>query len=334
VVDEVVNTDAEINIRFTFSQKSGRFVSKLINIAKSFGENKLFENTSLNIERGDKIAIIGANGKGKSTLLRIINGTESFEGKRETGHNVISTFYAQHQIEALHLKNEMLAELALAGSKRTEQQLRSVLGCFLFSGDDVYKKIKILSGGEKSRVALAKTLISEANFMLLDEPTNHLDILSENILLQALQQYEGTMVMVSHNRYFISNLANKIWYFDNLKIKEYPGTYEEYVYWKDNIKEKDKAPVSAVTKKKIKTKPAFQKKDNSLKNELQKIELQIETLELKKEKLEIEMAKPEVYSNHERLSEINQEYSIIDADLTELNESWDGLISQIDSDAS
>jgi len=334
VVDEVVNTDAEINIRFTFGKKPGRFVSKLIDISKAFGDNLLFENTSLNIERGDKIAIIGANGKGKSTLLRIINGTESFEGKREAGYNVISTFYAQHQIDSLHLKNEMLAELAQAGSKKTEQQLRSVLGCFLFSGDDVYKKIKVLSGGEKSRVALAKTLISEANFMLLDEPTNHLDILSENILLQALQQFEGTMVMVSHNRYFISKLANKIWYFDNLKIKEYPGTYEEYVYWKDNIKEKDKAPVSEVLKKNKMVKSRFQKKDNSLKNKLQKIEIQIETLELKKENLEIEMAKPEVYSNHERLSEINQEYSIVDSKLTELNEYWDGLISQIDSDAS
>src|SRR5690606_31202371 len=145
---------------------------------------------------------------------RILVGTEEFQGERILGHNVTSAFYAQHQLEALDTENEILEELKQAGSGKTEQQLRNVLGCFLFSDEDVFKKIKVLSGGEKSRVALAKTLISEANFLLLDEPTNHLDFISEDILTQALQQYQGTFVVVSHDREFVSQIANKIWYIE------------------------------------------------------------------------------------------------------------------------
>src|SRR5882672_6683553 len=232
LVDEVVDDTAAVNFKFTFSQPSGRHVVTLNEVSKSYGALEILKKTNAIIERGDKIALIGANGKGKSTLLRILAGTEPVEGERVIGYNVIYGFYAQHQLEALHVDSEILEELKQAGSKKTEQELRGILGCFLFSDDDVFKKIKVLSGGEKSRVALAKTLISEANFLLLDEPTNHLDFISENILIQALQQYKGSFVVVSHNRYFISQIANKIWYIDNHQIKEYPGTYEEYEYWR------------------------------------------------------------------------------------------------------
>src|SRR5690606_3493057 len=139
----------------------------------------------------------------KSTLLRILAGTEPVKGKRELGHNVIMSFYAQHQLEALNVENEILQELQQAGSGKPEVELRTVLGSFLFTGDTVVKKIKVLSGGEKSRVALAKTLISEANFLMLDEPTNHLDMQSVNILIQALEQYEGSFICISHDRYFV-----------------------------------------------------------------------------------------------------------------------------------
>ena len=176
---------------------------------------KILENAEIGLERGNKVALIGANGKGKSTLLRIIADTEHHKGKVETGHNVITSFYAQHQLEALSVQHEVLEELKLEGTGKTEQELRNVLGCFLFSDDEVFKKIKVLSGGEKSRVALAKTLISESNFLLLDEPTNHLDMLSVRILVQALQQYEGTFLLVSHDRHFISQVANKIWWIEN-----------------------------------------------------------------------------------------------------------------------
>src|SRR6478609_5363704 len=231
-IEEVVSDVAEVNFRFTFKQTSGRHVVVLKDISKSYGSLDILKHSNATIERGDKIALIGANGKGKSTLLRILANTEPVEGERTIGYNVIYGFFAQHQLESLHVDNEVLEELKQAGSGKTEQELRNVLGCFLFSDDDVFKKIKVLSGGEKSRVALAKTLISEANFLLLDEPTNHLDFISENILIQALQQYLGTFIVVSHNRHFVSQVANKIWYIEDQQIKEYPGTYDEYEYWR------------------------------------------------------------------------------------------------------
>jgi ATP-binding cassette, subfamily F, member 3 len=231
-VSEVVNNSPLVNIAFNVTRQPGRNIVEIKHMSKSYGSLEIFSNTSARIERGDKIALIGANGKGKSTLLRIISGKEPVEGEVIEGFNVTQGFYAQHQLEALHVGNEMLEELKQSGSGKSEQELRSVLGCFLFSGDDVFKKIKTLSGGEKSRVALAKTLISEANFLILDEPTNHLDMQSVNILIQALQQYTGSFIIVSHDRYFISETANKIWYIENKEIKEYPGGYEEYAYWK------------------------------------------------------------------------------------------------------
>jgi ATP-binding cassette subfamily F protein 3 len=232
LIEEVVDDTAAINFKFKFQQPSGRYVITLKDVSKSYGAQQILIKTNAVIERGDKIALIGANGKGKSTLLRIISGGEPVEGERIPGYNVIQGFYAQHQLESLHVDNEILDELKQAGSSKTEQELRGVLGCFLFSDEDVFKKIKVLSGGEKSRVALAKTLISEANFLLLDEPTNHLDFISENILIQALEQYQGSFVVVSHNRHFISQIANKIWYIEDHQIKEYPGTYDEYEYWR------------------------------------------------------------------------------------------------------
>jgi ATP-binding cassette subfamily F protein 3 len=181
LINEVVSDAATVNFKFTFNQPSGRHVVTMKDISKAYGSLQILKHTTATIERGDKIALIGANGKGKSTLLRIIANTEPVEGERTIGYNVIYGFFAQHQLESLHVENEILDELKQSGSNKTEQELRSVLGCFLFSDEDVFKKIKVLSGGEKSRVALAKTLISEANFLLLDEPTNHLDFISENI---------------------------------------------------------------------------------------------------------------------------------------------------------
>ena len=232
LIEDVVDDTAAVNFKFKFNQQPGRFIITLNHVSKSYGPLEILRDTSISIERGDKIALIGANGKGKSTLLRIISNTEPIDGERTLGYNVIQAFFAQHQLESLHVDNEILEELKQAGSGKTEQELRGVLGCFLFSDEDVFKKIKVLSGGEKSRVALAKTLISEANFLLLDEPTNHLDFISENILIQALQQYQGSFVVVSHNRHFITQIANKIWYIEDKKIKEYPGTYDEYEYWR------------------------------------------------------------------------------------------------------
>ncbi|MBZ0247463.1 MAG: ABC-F family ATP-binding cassette domain-containing protein [Cyclobacteriaceae bacterium] len=337
IINEVVNDSAAINFKFSFSQPSGRHVVTMKDVSKSYGSLEILKNTTAIIERGDKIALIGANGKGKSTLLRIIAGTEKIEGEIKIGYNVIAGFFAQHQLESLHVENEILEELKQAGSGKTEQELRGVLRCFLFSDEEVFKKIKVLSGGEKSRVALAKTLISEANFLLLDEPTNHLDFLSENILIQALEQYQGSFIVVSHNRHFISKVANKIWYIEDKQIKEYPGTYEEYDYWRKNIvaPPKEEEPVKKKTESKPKpqSKPTDEsiKKKKVLNQKLKAVEDKIESLEQKKGTLETEMAKPEVFGDFEKLNKIQQEFNGITKQLSEVNVQWEQLAEEIDS---
>jgi ATP-binding cassette subfamily F protein 3 len=223
-----------IKINFRIDTRPGKTIVKIKKASKSFGQIKIIENTEAEVLRGDKIALIGANGKGKSTVLRILAGTEPFDGEKVGGHNVEQSFYAQHQLDALNIEHTVLQEMMLCGSQKTELELRTLLGCFLFSGDDIGKKIKVLSGGEKARVALAKTIISRANFLLLDEPTNHLDIHSVELMIEALNRYQGSYILVSHDRYFISKTANKIWEIEDYKIKEFLGGYEEYVEWKKN----------------------------------------------------------------------------------------------------
>ena len=336
LIEDVVDDTAAVNFKFKFNQQPGRFIVTLNHVSKSYGSLEILKDTSISIERGDKIALIGANGKGKSTLLRIISNTEPIDGERTLGYNVIQAFFAQHQLESLHVENEILDELKQAGSGKTEQELRGVLGCFLFSDEDVFKKIKVLSGGEKSRVALAKTLISEANFLLLDEPTNHLDFISENILIQALQQYKGSFVVVSHNRHFISRIANKIWYIEDKKIKEYPGTYDEYEYWRkknetDGIKKAEPPPKK---EKKVKDTPApSSKNDNKLKlleKDLKKIEEELESLEKRRGELEEEMAKPEVFGNFEKLQQKQLMFEEVEKELREANERWNHIATAID----
>ena len=223
---------AAIKFNFSLQQQPGKVVASLAHIDKVFDPLAILKDASAQIERGDKIALVGANGKGKSTLLRIIAGQEPLNaGESTLGYNVIPAFFAQHQLEALHLEHTVFEELKRVGINRTETELRRIAGMFLFKKDDVFKKIRVLSGGEKSRVALAKVLLAEANFLMLDEPTNHLDIMSINILAQTLQQYKGTCVLVSHDRHFVAQVATKIWYLENQQIKAYPGTYEEYQYW-------------------------------------------------------------------------------------------------------
>jgi ATP-binding cassette subfamily F protein 3 len=255
--------------------------------------------------------------------LRIISTTEPVEGEHTLGFNVIPAFFAQHQLEALHVDNEILDELKQAGSGKTDQELRNVLGCFLFSDEDVFKKIKVLSGGEKSRVALAKTLISEANFLLLDEPTNHLDFISENILIQALQQYKGSFLVVSHNRHFVSQVSNKIWYIEDKQIKEYPGTFDEYEYWKKKnvgaIAEpaKQEKKVEAAPKPKPVQTPTQEAKLKSLEKDLKKIEEQIGQLETLKASLENDLTKPEVYNNQDKLKQVQAEFNQTTSSLKE-----------------
>ncbi len=234
-IEDVKLERPDLRINFQLEKVPGKVLVDLKKVSKRFGNITIVEDAVAEIERGDKIALIGANGKGKSTVLRMIAGTEPFSGERVWGHNVEESFYAQHQLEALTLSNNLLEELQQCGSKKTDVELRSLLGAFLFSGDDVDKKIKVLSGGEKARVALAKTIVSKANFLILDEPTNHLDMHSVELLAGALNKYEGSYILVSHDRYFISQTANKIWEIVDHKIKEFKGTYQEWVDWNERM---------------------------------------------------------------------------------------------------
>ncbi|GAA4413698.1 ABC-F family ATP-binding cassette domain-containing protein [Nibrella viscosa] len=347
LVDAVIDENARVNFRFNFSQQPGRHILHLDHISKAYGEKVILKNTTARLERGDKVALIGANGRGKSTLLRIIAGNEPIQGERRLGHNVLFSFYAQHQLESLNVDDTMLEELKHANPTKTEGELRGVLGCFLFSGDDVFKKIKVLSGGEKSRVALAKVLLSQANFLLLDEPTNHLDMQSVNILIQALDQYEGTYVVVSHDRYFVSQIANKIWYIEDHEIKEYPGTYDEYEWWMQEraaeIKGEGRSgePAEAKAKKADSPKPPVSTVTDSERREWQKAlkkanqqaeeaEQQITSLERQKKQLEAELSKTDVIADSKKLQTKSDEYSRVTKQLTQLQETWENAMLEVE----
>ena len=339
-IEAVEDENVSMNFDFRFSQQPGKIICTLKNASKAYGELEILKNAEATIMRGDKIALIGANGKGKSTLLRMVAGTEKFDGELQPGHNVIPSFYAQHQLEALTIENEILEELKQSGSERTELELRNLLGCFLFTGDDAFKKIKVLSGGEKSRVALAKTLISKANFLLLDEPTNHLDMQSVNILAEALQGYQGSYLVVSHDRHFIEKIANKVWYIEDKQVKEYPGSYTEYVKWLEKKELEKQAQASQnqpqATKKEEK-KPQPKPQAKQLSREEQKelgrklskarklvaeLENKIDQLEQEKKEVELEMAKEEVFSDADLLAKTSEQYEQIKLKLNQLNDEW------------
>jgi len=328
-IEAVVDENMQVNFKFNFKTQSGRHVKRLQDISKSYGDLDILEKATLGLQRGDKVALIGANGKGKSTVLRIIAGTEAHEGQVETGHNVLMSFYAQHQLEALNINNDLVEELKQEGTGKNEQELRGVLGCFLFSGDEVFKKIKVLSGGEKSRVALAKALISEANFLLLDEPTNHLDMLSVGILVQALQQYEGTFLVVSHDRHFITKVANKIWWIEDHQLKEYPGTYEEYQWWMSQRISPTKLAIKNEKKSKVKVKekPIKPKSQTTMKRQVADVEYQIQERETLIKSLETEMTQPEVYQDSDKLSELNDQFQKVKNEVDQLTKEWEVLIS-------
>ena len=338
LIEEVIDETAKVHFKFNFKTSPGRSILELKNTSKRYGDLIILDDAFAQIERGDKIALIGANGKGKSTLLRIIAGGENIDGERIEGHNVILSFFAQHQLESLNLENTMLDELKECGSDKTETELRSVLGCFLFSNDDVFKKIKVLSGGEKSRVAMAKTLLSEANFLLLDEPTNHLDMQSVNILIQALQQYQGTYITISHDRHFVNEVANKIWYIEDHKLKVYPGPFEEYSIWKEQRdKDQKNAPkvIEPIKKKEVKaTAPVSKPINSELKNKhtsLQKTEQMITELEIKIKAIEEELAKPSVYGNPELLSKTTIEYEQLKSSIDKEQSNWEKQAEEIDN---
>jgi ATP-binding cassette subfamily F protein 3 len=367
-LDKIEDAEIErpnLKINFNIDKTPGKVLVELKNVAKRFGNHTILDNASAEIERGDKVALIGANGKGKSTLLRVIAGAEPIEGERRWGHNIDEAFYAQHQLEALNVNNTVLDEMKEAGSQKTELELRTILGCFLFSGDDVEKKIRVLSGGEKARVALAKTMISKANFLLLDEPTNHLDIHSTELLIDALNRYGGSYVLVSHDRYFISKTANKIWEIVNHEIKEFKGGYEEWVEWKERMASRknddrgaatDNRKETTDTGKETNDKRKEQKKtepapvapppsaapaantpiNKEAKKELQKqqklfqqLEQQLADLASKKTELEARLAAPDTYANPEEFKKTETAYRNVLQQLEKANKQYEEVFEKI-----
>ncbi len=342
-IEDVEIERPNMRINFAVEKQPGKIICTLKNVTKHFKDVHIVDNTGAEIDRGDKIALIGANGKGKSTLLRIIAGTETFEGTREWGHNVMESFYAQHQLEALNMNNDVLEELKDARSGKNDLELRSLLGAFLFSGEAVEKKIKVLSGGEKARVALAKTIASKANFLMLDEPTNHLDIHSVDLLVESLNKYEGSLILVSHDRYFISRIANKIWEIDDQKIREFKGSYAEWEDWKerklkaDAAAKKNEAAIAKVEKPEPKVEKAPQKNvSNEVKNNIQKVKTLFKQLEEKlvklnagKNVLESKLADPSIYGDKDKFLQAESDYKKALQELSEANKEYEKVFEQM-----
>jgi ATP-binding cassette subfamily F protein 3 len=225
----------EKSIHFTFPQPkpSGRIVVEFRKVAKSYGDHQVFADVDFIIERGDRVALVGVNGAGKSTLIKILAGTEPLSaGQYTLGHNAQPDYFAQDQYKEMDGNARIIEDLAEVAPRATTTELRSVLGCFLFSEDDVFKTIGVLSGGERNRYALARMLMQPSNFLLLDEPTNHLDMRAKDVLLTALQEYSGTVVFVSHDRYFIDKLATRVFEVEDGKVHVFPGNYEDYLWRK------------------------------------------------------------------------------------------------------
>ena len=369
-IPEPSNEGAPINIKFPEPERSGKVVLELSEFSKTYPsdgvDKEVFSGTGpLSISRGDKIALIGKNGAGKSTLSRILVGEEPFSGDRKAGHNVELTFFAQHQAETLDTKNTIIEELESESRGRSVTEIRSLLGAFLFTGDDVYKKVGVLSGGEKSRVALAKTLLYPKNFMILDEPTNHLDIQSRNVLVDALRHYGGTFVVVSHDRHFLDQVANKVWYAEDKKIITYPGTYSEFRYHQ-NLREgvgKESQPDmldelsqsrSDAGKNTEEMKRENAKRRNRLYRELKEnglegmenwseltyaqlrdalseLEDRIHSAEESRDHVEKFLADPKSFKDKERSEEAAHDYSKLNEQLKKLYKTWDSVSSHLDT---
>src|SRR6185312_9933653 len=227
---ELPADEKTIHFRFPQPKPSGRIVAEMRGVAKSYGEKLVFADAAFHVERGDRIALVGVNGAGKSTLIRLLSGEEPVSaGEYTLGHNAEPDYFAQDQYKALSPDSTLLDDLASVASRASNTELRNILGSFLSSEDDVFKRIALLSGGERNRYALARMLMPPKNFLLLDEPTNHLDIRAKDVLLNALREFNGTVVFVSHDRYFLDNLATRVIEVADGAVTPYSDNYEDYI---------------------------------------------------------------------------------------------------------
>jgi len=338
---EVEDEEEEIHFHFPQAQQSGRVVMELKSLRKAYDNNVVYENLNYTIERGDRIAIVGVNGAGKSTLSKIAAGIEPFQsGERKEGYNVIVSYFAQHQAEELDMKKEVLQTVDEVAVGEIRTKLRTILGSFLFRGDDVFKKVKVLSGGEKSRLALAKMLLAPANFLIMDEPTNHLDMRSKKVLQEALKDFDGTYLIVSHDRAFLDTIVNKVLEISpGGKLRTYLGNVSEYIQAKKkerlssqssvlstqneisnsegSQKQTEEKPGKGDSKKEKPKKNLFQ-----LKKRLEQVEKEIAEIENQKSKIENTMSGEEFIKYPVKAKVISAEYESATKKLNELMEEW------------
>ena len=285
--------NATMNVRFAISKEPGKIVVEAEKISKSYGEKQVLENVDLLIERNSKIAFVGQNGQGKSTLAKMMVGDIPFDGHLKLGHNVEIGYFAQNQSEHLPPEKTVLEIMEDAATDGNRMRVRDMLGAFLFGGDAVDKKAKVLSGGERNRLALCKLLLSSFNVLIMDEPTNHLDIASKNVLKEALQSFKGTLILVSHDRDFLQGLTNKVYEFKNKQIKEYLGDIDFFLEQRnlENLREAERRDVVKKSVAKVDNKQSYkdQKKLKSLNNKLSKVESEINQLEKEIKSIDVEL---------------------------------------------
>ena len=348
---ELSETERTIHFSFPPAAPSGRDVLQLSGVNKEFEGNQVFTDVTLDLQRGDKLAVVGVNGAGKTTLLRIMAGLEPAQGTIRQGHNVILTYFGQHQAQELSGELNVLDTVYHAAQDMTITRVRSLLGAFLFSGDDVDKKVQVLSGGEKSRVALARMLIKPANLMLLDEPTNHLDITSQEVLQEAMVQYEGTIIVVSHNRFFVNSFVNKVLEIRDGRATLFLGNVDDYLAARKRLEETSvaqKQPEKGVEKRldgdsgdrkaqrreRAQLRQQLSSQLKPWKKKVAEAETQIEILEVRKEELETLMADSDLYADQQLWSKTSKEYSELQRRLERQYEKWEqaqGKIEEIEA---
>ncbi len=331
---EIPDDEETVNIRFPKPPPSGVFNVELNGIYKSFGEFKLFGGIDFRVNRGDKIAFVGPNGAGKTTLSKIIAGKIDIDrGERINGHNNIISYYSQDVADSLNPDYDLIETLDSVGSEKSIGQLRSLLGAFLFTGDDVFKKIGVLSGGEKSRLALAKILLSPSNFIILDEPTNHLDYSSKKVLQQALVNFSGSLILVSHDVEFLKPIANRVVDIRAGKVKIYDGDIEYYLYKHNEETQKVanlkvEQPTDTSSRKEQKRVEAEKRQQRykatkDLKVRLSSLEKEIQGLEQQLEKINAELVNPDTYNNHIKMRELNEKHKELKSSLDKKVKEWE-----------
>ena len=335
-IDKPVEVQSQMRLSLEPRVVSGNDVLTVEDLAKSFPQQKLFSNISFQIKRGERVALIGNNGTGKTTMLKILNGLlDADAGSFSLGAKVQIGYYDQEH-HVLHAEKTIFEEISDTYPTLTETQIRNMLAAFLFTGDDVFKVISSLSGGERGRVSLAKLMLSEANFLILDEPTNHLDIASKEILEEALNSYTGTVLYVSHDRYFINQTATRILDLTNQSVVNYIGDYDYYLEKKEELTEKYAPTAQEATEEAKEETPSEgkltwqqQKEEQARKrkqeNELKKVEKRIEELETRDKEIDDTLVLPDVCTNVGRCAELSREKDKIQAELEELYEKWEEL---------